>query len=309
MKVMTQDGLQLEAHAPEGAGLPGAPEATEEPAFAVARPERLSTPLVFASPHSGRLYPEEMLAASALDAAAIRRSEDAFVDLLVESAAQARAPVLSARYARAYMDVNREPYELDQGMFEDPLPPFASARTARVAAGIGSIARVVAEGQEIYRGKLMVGDALRRIEAVHRPYHAALRALLDETRAAFGLAILIDWHSMPSAAAGQGRSPPADLVLGDRFGAACSRLVTGAWERELSALGYRVTRNTPYAGGYTTEFYGRPDKGIHALQIEINRALYLDEARLEPHAGYETLERDLKRVVANLAAADWGRLT
>jgi N-formylglutamate amidohydrolase len=279
------------------------------PPFTLVRPARLSTPLIFACPHAGRFYPEEMLAASALDTAAIRRSEDALVDGLIAGGVDRGVPVLSACYARAYIDVNREAYELDQAMFEDELPPFACARTARVAAGLGSIARVVAEGQEIYRGKLTFGDAKRRIDQVHRPYHAALKALLDEARGLFGVAILIDWHSMPSAAAGSGRATAPDLVLGDRFGAACSRLVTSAWERELAALGYRVTRNTPYAGGFTTEFYGRPEKGVHALQIEINRGLYLDEARVEPGAGFEALERDLRRVFTQLAAADWGRLT
>ncbi len=286
------------------------PEAAEIiPPYTLVRPARLFTPLVFACPHAGRFYPEEMLAASALDTAAIRRSEDAFVDRLIGGAVERGVPVLSACYARAYIDVNREPYELDQGMFEDELPAFACARTARVAAGLGSIARVVAEGQEIYRGKLTFGDAKRRIEQVHRPYHAALKALLDEARSLFGVAILIDWHSMPSAAAGSARSPAPDLVLGDRFGAACSRLVTGAWERELSALGYRVARNAPYAGGFTTEFYGKPERGMHALQIEINRGLYLDEARVEPNAGFERLEQDLRRTFTFLAAADWSRLT
>lgn len=276
--------------------------------FTVSRPAKLTTPLVFASPHSGRFYPPDMLDASRLDAAAIRRSEDAFVDALVAGAAEYGAPLIAANYARAYIDVNREPYELDPAMFEDELPAFACARTARVAAGLGSIARVVAEGQEIYRRKLTYADARRRIEQVHRPYHAALKGLLDEARAAFGVAVLIDWHSMPSAAAGSGSQRAPDLVLGDRFGAACSRLVTQAWEQELEAAGYRVARNAPYAGGHTTEFYGKPDRGVHALQIEINRGLYLDEARLEPSAGFETLERDLRRVFARLSTADWTRL-
>ncbi len=285
-----------------------APNGEAAPPFEILRPVRATTPLVFASPHSGRLYPAAMMAASALDAAAIRRSEDAYVDSLIAGAAGHGAPVLLATHARAYIDVNREPYELDAAMFEDELPAFAAARTARVAAGLGSIARVVAEGQEIYRGKLTYADAKRRIERVHRPYHAALKALLDEAHAAFGVAVLIDWHSMPSAATGSTGQRAADLVLGDRFGAACSRRVTEAWERELEAAGYRVARNSPYAGGHTTEFYGRPGRGVHALQIEINRALYLDEARLVPNAGFETLRGRLDRVFSRLAAADWSRL-
>jgi N-formylglutamate amidohydrolase len=268
------------------------------------------TPLVFASPHSGRLYPQEMMAASTLDAEAIRRSEDVLVDALVLSAAQHGAVVITAGYARAYIDVNREPYDLDPSMFEDELPAFARGRSARVAAGLGSIARIVAEGQEIYSRKLTFADAARRIETVHAPYHAALEGLIAEAVAQFGAAVLIDWHSMPSAAArtlGQsgdfGGAGVCDLVLGDRFGSACAPQITALVERELEAMGYRVARNAPYAGGYTTEFYGRPRSHVHALQVEINRALYLNEATLEPHAGFVRLKQDLERVFAALAAA------
>lgn len=280
-------------------------------AFEVRRPARLTTPFVFASPHSGRLYPEDMMAASALDAAAIRRSEDAFVDALAGGGPRYGAPLITATFARAYIDVNREPYELDPAMFEDELPHFALSRTARVAAGLGSIARVVAEGQEIYHRKLTFEEARGRIELVHRPYHAALKALIDEARAAFGVAILVDWHSMPSAAAvvddARGRRA-CDFVLGDRYGASCAAPVAGMVERTLSAMGYAVTRNAPYAGGYTTEFYGRPGEGVHALQIEINRALYLDERSLRRHGGFDRLSRDLERLFAAVTAADWRKL-
>ncbi len=263
-------------------------------------------PLVFASPHSGRLYPIDMMRAAVLDADAIRKSEDAFVDELVRGAPDFGIPLLSARYARAYIDVNREPYELDQGMFEDKLPAYADARTARVAAGLGSIARVVAEGQEIYRGKLMFSDARRRIDTVHRPYHQALVGLIAAAKARDGLAVLIDWHSMPAAAAG-GDSPQGgpDMVLGDRFGASCAAGIIGLVERALQQRGYRVARNAPYAGGYTTEFYGRPAKGVHALQIELNRALYLNEQTLEPHPGFDRLAKDLRALFETLAAHDW----
>jgi N-formylglutamate amidohydrolase len=250
----------------------------------------------------------DMMAASALDAASIRRSEDALVDGLIDSATSYGASVIAAAYARAYIDVNREPYELDASMFEDELPDFARGRSARVAAGLGSIARIVAEGQEIYARKLTFAEAAQRIEAVHRPYHAALGGLLSEAKAKFGLALLVDWHSMPQAAArtlaqsgdfaGLGT---CDLVLGDRFGAACAPRITALVEAEFEAMGYRVARNAPYAGGYTTEFYGRPQAGVHALQVEINRCLYLDEATLEPHEGYARLQKDLERVFAALA--------
>jgi N-formylglutamate amidohydrolase len=268
------------------------------------------TPLVFASPHSGRDYPDDMMSAAALDAVAIRRSEDAFVDELVEAAPKLGAALITARLARAYIDVNREPFELDPAMFADELPEFARARSARVAAGLGAIARVVSEGQEIYSRKLTFAEATRRIESAHQPYHAALAGLIAEAQAAHGCAVLIDWHSMPAAAArGGGRDKPCDMVLGDRFGAACSHHLADRVERELEQLGYRVGRNAPYAGGYTTEHYGRPARKVHALQIEINRALYLDEAKLATTAGFPRLQAHLEQLTAGLAAMDWSALT
>jgi N-formylglutamate amidohydrolase len=267
------------------------------------------TPLVFASPHSGRLYPPDMMAAAALDAQSIRRSEDAFVDDLIGRAPEFGVATISARYARAYIDLNREAFELDPAMFADELPEFARARTARVAAGLGAIARVVSEGQEIYARKLTFAEARQRIDGAHRPYHETLARLLGEAHAAHSFAILVDWHSMPAAAAKTGgRERACDIVLGDRFGAACAGLLPARVERELEAQGYRVARNSPYAGGYTTEHYGRPSRRIHALQIEINRALYLDEARLTPTAGFERLKADLEAVTRALAGADWSSL-
>ncbi len=267
------------------------------------------TPLVFASPHSGRFYPEDMMSAAALDAVSIRRSEDAFVDDLIAQAPGHGAALITASVARAYIDLNREPFELDPAMFSDQLPEFARSRTARVAAGLGAIARVVSEGQEIYRRKLTYAEARGRIEGAHRPYHEALEGLIAEAQAQHGFAILVDWHSMPAAAAkAGGRDRPCDIVLGDRFGAACAGVLPTRVERELEAHGYRVARNTPYAGGYTTEHYGRPHKRVHALQIEINRALYLDEATLSPTSGFEKLRAHIEKLTAKLAAADWSAL-
>ena len=275
-------------------------------AYDLVRPSSPTTPLIYASPHSGRVYPSRMMQAALLDAEAIRRSEDVLVDCLVADAPGLGVPLLSARYARAYIDVNRQPYELDQAMFADKLPAYADARTARVAAGLGSIARVVAEGQEIYRDKLTFADARERIDRVHRPYHQALQQLIDDAKTAFGLAILIDWHSMPSAAAGgDARHSAPDMVLGDRFGAACAPAVTALVERALIGAGYHVARNAPYAGGHTTEFYGRPAKGVHALQIELNRALYLDERTLEPTDGFAPLAKNLSALTNTLATWNW----
>jgi N-formylglutamate amidohydrolase len=262
--------------------------------------------LVFASPHSGRIYPKSLMAASDLGAEAIRRSEDAFMDELVGAAAAEGVPLIAARLARAYLDLNRDPWELDPGMFEDELPAFARGRTARVAAGLGSIARIVHEGQEIYRGKLTFAEAQGRVESVHRPYHQALSRLLAAARQAHGVAVLIDWHSMPSAAAAQAAGGAGcDVVLGDRFGASASPAVARRVEAALKEAGWRVARNSPYAGGYTTETYGRPAGGVHALQVEIDRALYLDEATLTPTSGYGVLKAALDQVITRLAAADW----
>jgi N-formylglutamate amidohydrolase len=279
------------------------------PAFEILRPDAgPPTPLIFASPHSGRLYPRSMMAASSLDADAIRRSEDVLVDDLIAPGARAGAVVIQARFARAFMDVNRGAYELDPAMFEDELPAFARGRSARVAAGLGAIARIVAEGQEIYARKLTFAEASHRIEAVHRPYHAALADLISEARAAHSLAVLIDWHSMPSAAAGYSNGRRNDIVLGDRFGASASPHIARLVELSLRDAGYRVARNVPYAGGYTTEHYGRPASGVHALQIEIDRGLYLNETTLKPARGYDKVKADLARIFTRLAKADWARL-
>ena len=292
--------------------LPATDSPADAAAFIVRRAgggDRPPTPLVFASPHSGRYYPEDMMSAAVLDAVSIRRSEDAFVDDLIAAAPDHGAALIVANFARAYIDLNREPFELDASMFADELPAHARGRTARVAAGLGSIARVVSEGQEIYHRKLMFAEAETRIAGAHRPYHKALVGLIAEARAAHGFAILVDWHSMPSAAARSGtRDKASDIVLGDRFGAACAGVLPSRVERELEALGYRVARNVPYAGGYTTEHYGRPHRGVHAVQIEINRALYLDEATVTPTSGFARLKGDIEGLTQALAMADWAGL-
>ncbi|HEY5070737.1 MAG TPA: N-formylglutamate amidohydrolase [Caulobacteraceae bacterium] len=285
------------------------PDETLEP-FVIERPPPGAplSPLVFASPHSGRVYPALMMAASHLDAAAIRRSEDMFVDRLIERAPAYGALVITARLARVWLDVNREAWELDPAMFEDELPAYARRRTARVAAGLGAIARVVCEGQEIYARKLSFAEARARVDSVHRPYHDALAGLIAEARAAHGIAVLVDWHSMPSAAARAAAGGACDMVLGDRFGGSCSATLSRLVERELTGMGYRVARNAPYAGGFTTEHYGRPAAGVHALQIEVNRALYLDEVRLTPTPGFIRLQSDLEGLFAALTAMDWEAL-
>jgi N-formylglutamate amidohydrolase len=263
------------------------------PACEILLPDEQTVPFVFNSPHSGRYYPEHFLAAASLDRQEIRRSEDFLVDRLFSPVVHLGAPLMSAVYPRAYLDVNREPYELDPKMFAGRLPSFANIRSLRVAGGLGTIPRVVSDTANIYRGPLAVGEALSRIERIYRPYHDTLRRLLAQTHVAFGLAILLDCHSMPSNIRGASSRVRPDFVLGDRFGASCMPELTDRAAAALQALGYTVCRNKPYAGGFITEHYGRPARGLHALQIEINRGLYMDEYHLEPHRGFERLSLDL----------------
>ncbi|HEY2445504.1 MAG TPA: N-formylglutamate amidohydrolase [Rhizomicrobium sp.] len=275
----------------------------------VIRPARQTVPLIFASPHSGRLYPSSFVETSRLSAITLRRSEDAFVDELFAAVVALGSPLLLARFPRAYLDANRAPAELDAAMFEDALPMTIDRASPRVHAGLGIIPRVVREGVEIYREKLTAFEAGERIARFYRPYHAALERLVADTRARFGAAIVVDCHSMPSAAAAP------DVVLGDRLGQAASAEVTFAAERAFSGAGFRVARNTPYAGGHTTQLHGRPGSGTHALQIEINRGLYLDEERVERTGRFSetrrrisTALRDLVGSVASLTAAPAARL-
>lgn len=278
-------------------------------------PARLRAPLVFASPHSGRRYPAEFVRQSKLDPLTLRASEDAFVDELFNPAPRLGAPLIAAQFPRALMDANREPWELDPAMFDGPLPAWARTRSPRLSAGLGSIPRIVADGAEIYRGPLPVAEAHLRIERLHRPYHAALERLLNQARAKYGAAVLIDCHSMPSARpdappsgrTALGRRGPrgrVDVVLGDRFGSACSPRLIQAVERRLAAVGLSVWRNAPYAGGWSTERYGRPDAGLHALQIEINRDLYLKERSIEPSAGFDRLRAQLEAFITGLIEED-----
>jgi N-formylglutamate amidohydrolase len=270
------------------------------PPFSLLAPAVQLAPFVFCSPHSGRIYPRLFVESSRLDPHALRKSEDCFVDELFSVVVEAGAPLLSARFPRAYLDVNREPYELDPELFCEPLPGHANTQSVRVAGGLGTIARIVADGEEIYRGRLSIAQAMERIERLYMPFHEALAGLIDATRDRFGYAILIDCHSMPSASTSQGPGSRPDFVLGDRFGGSCDTRLTRFTREALGALGYDVQLNRPYAGGFITEHYGRPGRGVHALQIEINRSLYLDEVRLRPTAGFNALRRHLAHLADRL---------
>jgi len=271
-----------------------------EPPFVLIEPIRRTAPLIFASPHSGRRYPADLLANCRIGLLSLRRTEDAYVDELFAGAAAHGACVLSAQIARAYVDLNRDPAELDLDMFDERPAQSGAKASARVQAGLGAIPRISGDGQSIYRRKLAWSDGQHRIAAIHRPYHGMLQNLVDETKALFGCSVLIDCHSMPSSARG---AQAPDIVLGDRFGASCHPSVTALVEATLRKLGYRVARNTPFAGGHTTQSYGRPSHRTHALQIEINRALYVDERTLERTNGYARIRADMGRLAEALAAA------
>jgi len=270
--------------------------------FRIARPLRQTLPFVFASPHSGRTYPDGLLRASRLDALTLRRSEDAFVDELFGPVTGLGAPLIAARFPRAYCDVNRGPGELDAGMFDGPLDVPVDSPTPRVTAGLGVIPRIVRDGAEIYARKLNPQDAAARLRFLYTPYHAALAQLMEETLARFGVAIMIDCHSMPSAL-----SVP-DIVLGDRYGASAPGLLTGWAEKAFTNAGFTLARNTPYAGGYTTLLYGQATAGCHALQIEISRSLYLNEDAIARRSNFDAVKSRLGAALAKLVAINIDQL-
>ena len=264
--------------------------------FTVSEPARQNTPFVFNAPHAGAIYPTAFLASSRLDAMALRRSEDAFVDELFAPVVELGAPLMTAHFPRALLDLNREPYELDPRMFDGRIPPFANTRSMRVAGGLGTIPRIVADGQEIYRGRIPIEEALHRVETLYKPYHRTLRYLIQRTARTFGHAVLIDCHSMPSSSVSREDGARADIVLGDRYGTSCTALLTDLLEATLRGRGFKVVRNKPYAGGFITEHYGEPSLGRHALQVEINRGIYMDERSLSRKRGFAELRDGLMAV-------------
>jgi len=272
--------------------------------FRLIEPERQSTPIVLASPHSGCDYRPDFVAQARLDALALRRSEDCFVDELFAAAPELGMPLLAATFPRAFCDVNREPWELDPTMFADPLPSWVNATSSRVSAGLGTIPRIVASGEAIYTGKLCFADAEQRINVYWRPYHDALTAMIARSRGTFGACLLLDCHSMPSTAcAGRAGLSGVDMVLGDAHGTACGPAAIRLVERVLGELGYTTRRNDPYAGGFVTRHYGRPREGVHVLQIEVARRLYMDEARIAQSPMFGRVQRDLTTLLGALAEA------
>lgn len=277
-------------------------------AYEVLHPDRNRSCVVFASPHSGRNYAGSFLRQTVLDEHAIRSSEDAFVDLLFDCAPRFGASFIKAGAPRSYLDLNRAPEELDPAVIEGVA---RQGHNPRVASGLGVIPRVVANGRAIYRGKLRHEEAQLRIDRYWRPYHAKLQELLSEAHRRHGQAVLLDCHSMPHEAmdgvARSGMRRP-DVVLGDRFGAASGGEVVDRVEAAFVAAGFVVTRNTPFAGAYITQAYGRPSRGQHAVQIEIDRALYMNERLIRPNGNFEAVRAALQTVVAEVAQIGQGRL-
>jgi len=273
-----------------------------DPPFEILEPGEWRGPVVFNSPHSGKIYPHGFLVATRLDLQTLRRSEDSFVDDLVMGVVERGYPLVRAHFPRCYIDVNREPYELDPRMFDGRLPSFANTRSMRVAGGLGTVARVVGDAQEIYDQRLSVEEALRRIETLYKPYHRTLRRLFSRIHREFDAAVLIDCHSMPSSTGAKDDRPRADVVLGDRYGTSCVAAVSETIEETLRAFGLMVSRNKPYAGGFITEHYGNPTAGLHAIQLEVNRGLYMNERTFERTTGFASLAAHLQTLADRLAA-------
>jgi N-formylglutamate amidohydrolase len=279
----------------------------DRPAFETVKPRRMTAPIVFNSAHSGRDYPERFLAMTRLDQLSIRQSEDAYVDELFSRAPHLGTPLLRAHFPRAYLDVNREPWELDPSMFAEPLSDRFNTTSPRVAAGLGTIARVVAENKPIYRDRLTLDDARMRIEGIYIPYHATLQRLLTDAASTFGVAVLVDAHSMPRISRSGDRLAP-DIVLGDRYGTTCGAALVDLAEMVFAGAGLRVARNRPYAGGFIARTYGRPQHRIHAIQIEISRHLYMNEVTLEKNEGFNAIRQLIERLTLALIGYDLGLL-
>jgi N-formylglutamate deformylase len=263
--------------------------------FVLRRPVRQIAPVVLTSPHSGRRYGAEFLAASRLDAVAIRRSEDSFVDELFAAGPALGVPLLAAEFPRAYCDVNREAWELDQAMFADRLPDYVNTGSPRVAAGLGTIARIVGTGEPIYRHKLLFAEAQARVARCWQPYHDALGGLIEETRARFGSCLVIDCHSMPSLA-GRHLARP-DVILGDGHGTSCAAGWTDFLQTAFAGMGLHVRRNDPYAGGYITRHYGRPRDGVQVIQLELARGMYMNERNFTRNAQFAAVQANMTSVL------------
>lgn len=281
---------------------PDGPDFKREQAIVVRTPADLRVPFIFSSPHSGRHYPARFLGLSKLDAYQIRRSEDCLIDHVIEGVVPMGAQMIAAQFPRAYLDVNREPFELDETMFAGPLPEGCNSKSIRVAGGLGTVPRLVGDGYNIYNKKLPIEEALMRVESCYMPYHAQLTAMLEMTKQQFGFAVLVDCHSMPSSLQSLQGGAKADIVLGDRFGSTMPKEFMLKLGALFEGCGYNVAYNRPYAGGYITEHYGRPHEGLFAVQLEICRSLYVDEANYAPNKNFGSFKNNIEACFADMMA-------
>src|SRR5258707_10225279 len=271
------------------------------PPFEIVEPPAWRAPIIFTAPHSGSVYPLDFLNASRIDLVSLRRSEDSFMDELISDLYVRGFPTVRVNFPRSYVVVNRDPYDLDPRMFNGRLPSFANTRSMRVAGGLGTIPRVVGDGQEIYRERINVDEGLGRMEALYKPYHRALRRLINKAHQAFGTVILVDCHSMPSVGVSRDEPRRPDIVIGDRYGTSCAGVLPDVVEEIMSRLGYSIGRNKPYAGGFITEHYGNPASGLHTVQLELNRAIYMDERRRERSPRFAQVVADFCKLSEALA--------
>ena len=268
------------------------------PPFTLHRPAQQVAGILLTSPHSGRHYPQDLLDAARLNAKSLRSSEDAFVDELFAMAPALGLPLLMAEFPRAWCDANREMWELDPTMFADKLPDYVNTTSPRVATGLGTIPRTVGFGEAIYKRPLYFHEAQARVETCWQPFHAELAGMIDECRREFGHCLVLDCHSMPSPAGRLGRRPT--VILGDNFGASCLPIWSHYLEASLSQLGFHVGHNTPYAGGFITCHYGRPEQNVQVVQLEISRGLYMDEQRLTLTPDFHEVVERLRQFLQNL---------
>ncbi len=284
------------------------------PVYDIERPAALTAPVIFSSPHSGAFYPADFLEASRLSPLELRRSEDCYVDALFAAASKSGATLIKANYPRAFLDLNREAYELDLSMFKGHLPDFVNCSSSRVLAGLGTIPKLVSEATPIYKTTLSAEEGMQRIKDFYFPYHLALKELIHDVRSRFGFCVLVDCHSMPPLFSKGGFLPDRlirkkgkriDFVLGDNFGKSCDHSFMTTIHQFLNDKGYSVARNQPYAGGHITQHYGRPRQAVHAIQLEIGRDLYMDCRSLEPHQGFATLKTDLSELITLITSQEF----
>jgi len=264
-----------------------------KPPICIARPLQWRSGVIFASPHSGNIYPKSFVGRSALPRLSLRRNEDAFIDELFAPVIELGSPLLSAQFPRCFVDVNRAPDEVSQKWNAS-----GGSASARANAGLGVIPTMLGETVSIYKKPLSVKAVKTRLQALYHPYHDALQDLITEASLQFGSALLIDCHSMPGFAPMGSRRP--DIILGDRFGVSCHPETIARVETAFRRHDYSVSRNYPYAGGYVTSHYGKPDLGIEALQIEINRDLYLNPVTMSPKRGYDKLAKNLMAIIKDI---------